>query len=226
MPVRDGAIVALDDQRIAAASELHGAALPPVLVVSGTCMDSGKTRFLAELVQQLSERGLKIAGGKLTGIACLRDIYAMEDHGAAAVASFLDAGYPSTAGLDESELLDAALSVISHLAADTPDLMVLELGDGVIGDYGSATLLSSAAFRELVRLHVFCAGDLVGAWGGVRYLKDLGVAVDLISGPCTDTIVGTEYIGSEFDLPAMNAPRDPEAIAELVLRTVGLESKG
>ena len=41
---------------------------------------------------------------------------------------------------------------------------------------------------------VVCAGDLVGAWGSQRYLKDYGLNVDLFSGPVTDNEVGLDYL--------------------------------
>jgi len=225
MPVREGRIVRLLDARLPEVSSLEALRIPPVLIVSGTCMESGKTLFLSELTRELFKGGLVIAGGKLTGIACLRDLRAMEDHGAALTASFLDAGYPSTAGLGASTLVTIAKTVIAHLAASEPDLILLELGDGVIGEYGVLEILKDREIRSSVRMHAFCAGDMVGAWGGKKFLEEEGIDIDLFSGPVTDNDVGVEYLEKELGKRAINAHRSPEPLAKVVMGHLGLREK-
>ena len=219
MPVRGGKIVKLADAKLPEKKSLDGLDLPPIVAVSGTCMESGKTLFLSEVTQELSKRGLSIAGGKLTGIACLRDLISMEDHGASFTASFLDAGLSSTAGVDGPALVKVARTVIAHLASFRPDLLVLELGDGVIGDYGVLDILLDPEIRGKISMHAFCAGDLVGAWGGERFLREHGIPVDIFSGPATDNAVGVEYIEKAFGKRAINAHRNPEDVASAVLLT-------
>ena len=53
----------------------------------------------------------------------------MGDHGAFATASFLDCGLPSTAGA--GDLAPFAKSILNHLDAFSPDIIVVELGDAV-----------------------------------------------------------------------------------------------
>ncbi len=224
MPVRNGAIVRIADASIPEVKSLSGLTLPPVAIVSATCMDSGKTLFLSEVVQELSKDGLRIAGGKLTGIACRRDLIDMEDHGAIATSSFLDAGYTSTAGLNAETLVTVAKSVIAHLASARADVIFLELGDGVIGEYGVLEILKDPEIRASIRLHAFCAGDMVGAWGGQRFLSEHGVEIDLFSGPVTDNDVGVEYLEKQFKRRAINAHRNPEALAEAVLDHMGIKA--
>jgi len=55
-------------------------------------MNSGKTYAATELIKQATRAGLRVAAAKLSGIACLRDTLNMADHGAIAIASFLDCG--------------------------------------------------------------------------------------------------------------------------------------
>ena len=224
MPVRNGAIVRVADARIPEVKSLAGLSLPPVVIVSATCMESGKTLFLSEVVQELSKDGLAIAGGKLTGIACRRDLIALEDHGAAVTSSFLDAGYTSTVGLSAESLITISKSVISHLAAAKADVIFLELGDGVIGEYGVLEILKDPEIRAAIRMHAFCAGDMVGAWGGQRFLAEHGVEIDLFSGPVTDNDVGVEYLEKQFKKRAINAHRNPEALAEAVLSHLGIKA--
>ena len=225
MAVRNGSILNVADARLPAVRGFAELDLPPIVVVSGSAMESGKTLFLSELTQELSKAGMSIAGGKLTGIACLRDLVSLEDHGAVRTASFLDAGYPSTAGLDGDELADLSKAVIGDLVADRPDFVFLELGDAVIGDYGGLHILTDPEISAATRMHVFCASDLVGAWGGRRYLSEHDVAIDLFSGPATDNETGVDYLEAEFGKPAINAYRSPERLAEVVLRHLGLEAE-
>ncbi|HLU47205.1 MAG TPA: hypothetical protein VK116_03945, partial [Planctomycetota bacterium] len=180
------------------------------------------TLFLSELTQQLSKSGVVIAGGKLTGVACLRDLVSLEDHGALHTASFLDVGHPSTALLGEEDLLDTARSVIAELSRHRPDVLLLELGDGVVGHYGTLALLRHPEIRRIVKLHVFCASDPVGAWGGHRLLAEQEIDIDLFSGPVTDNSVGVDYLVAELKKPAINAYRDPERLVEIVRKRLGL----
>jgi hypothetical protein len=223
MPVRDGRIVNVADASLPAIDSLAGLDIPAVLIVSGTSMHSGKTRLISDLVQELSKGGCQIAGGKLTGVACLRDLISMEDHGASATASFLDVGYPSTAGLSGLELVALARSVLAHLASGSPDLIALELGDGILGEYGVFDVLKDPEIAAVTRMHIFCAADPVGAWGGQKFLAEHGLDVDLFSGPCTDNDVGVSFIERELGKPAINAISTPEALASRVREHMSLD---
>lgn len=222
MPVRDGRIVRLGDHRIDLVETLEGYQLPPIVAVSGTGMDAGKTRLIAELIQQLAKSGLDVAGGKLTGIACLRDLAAMEDHGAVATASFLDVGHPSTAGLDSDELVITAKTVISELAASDPDLIVLELGDGILGEYGVLDIFRDEEIRAAFQMHIFCACDPAGAWGGHRYLAERGIEIDLFSGPVTDTVVGSDCLQRTLGVTSINAHVAPDRLTRVVRERLAL----
>jgi len=225
MPLIDGRVPNIRDYAIPDRSSLQGLSVPPVVIVSGTSMQSGKTSFLAEIIQSLTKKGLRVAAGKLTGVACLRDLLSMQDNGAIRTASFQDAGYPSTAGMDVQTLVETSKAVISHLAEAGPELILLELGDGLVGDYGVIDVLMDREIRDTIRVHAFCANDLAGAWGGQRYLADHGFGIDLFSGPVTDNRVGIEYLESEFRVPAINACKHPAQTADAVLNLMKLKKK-
>ena len=94
--------------------------------------------------------------------------------------------------------------------------MVVELGDGILGDYGTIDVLKDPEIRRATSLHVFCATDLVGAWGGSRFLAEHEIDIDLFSGPATDNVVGVETLDRALGKPAINAYRHPEKLAALV----------
>lgn len=190
------------------------AAMPPLVVVSGTCMSSGKTRAACEIIHELAGRGIAIHGAKLTGVACRRDLLVMEDHGARRTASFMDFGLVST--VRSRAIARVGRDVLAYLAADRPDMIVIELGDGVMGDYGVMEILRD--LRGGIGAHVFCATDPVGAWGGREFLAREGIPPDVITGPCTDTIAGIDFVRKNLGLPAVNACSHARELGRLVLK--------
>jgi hypothetical protein len=196
---------------------------PALLLVVGTCMNSGKTYAATEIIRVLSNQGHRIAAGKLSGVAALKDVLRMSDNGAVATASFLDCGYPST--VNATDLASVARSVIAQLEKSTPDAIVLELGDGIIGGYNVDSILADPTIRVRTRARVLCANDLVGAWGGASFMSERGHAVDVMSGPVTDNAVGTSFIRGTLRIDAANARLEPEALASSIAARLGLEPK-
>lgn len=190
----------------------------PIVMIAGTSMNSGKTYAATELIKQATRAGLRVAAAKLSGIACLRDTLNMSDHGAIATASFLDCGLPST--VDCADLAPLAKAIIARLNEATPDLIVIELGDGILGGYSVETVFDDFELLEATAALVFCASDYVGAWGGIELLRRRGVNVDVISGSVTDSRMGEDYIKTHFSVPAANARREGEALFELVMARV------
>jgi hypothetical protein len=186
----------------------------PLVIVAGSCMNSGKTYAATEVIKQATRAGLRVAAAKLSGIACLRDTLNMADHGAIATASFLDCGLPSTVGA--GDLAPVAKAIIARLNESAPDLIVIELGDGILGGYSVESVFEDAEIREAMTALIFCATDYVGAWGGIELFRRRGIKVDLIAGSVTDSKMGEEYIEREFDVPAGNVRRNGEKLFEIV----------
>jgi len=186
----------------------------PLVVIAGTCMNSGKTYAATELIKQATRAGLRVAAAKLSGIACLRDTLNMADHGAIAIASFLDCGLPSTVGA--TNLADVAKTIIARLNESTPDLIVIELGDGLLGGYSVGSVFDDAELRAATAGLVFCASDYVGAWGGIELLRQRGIEIDVIAGSVTDSQMGEDFIEREFNVPAANARRNGERLFQLI----------
>jgi hypothetical protein len=186
----------------------------PLVVIAGACMNSGKTYAATEIIQQATRAGLRVAAAKLSGIACLRDTLNMADHGAIATASFLDCGLPSTVGADD--LAPVAKAIIARLNESAPDLIVIELGDGILGGYSVESVFADAEFREAMVALVFCASDYVGAWGGIELFQRRGIKVDLIAGSVTDSKMGEDFVEREFGVPAGNARRNGVKLFEMV----------
>jgi hypothetical protein len=186
----------------------------PLVLIAGTCMNSGKTYAATELIKQATRAGMQVAAAKLSGIACLRDTLNMADHGAIATASFLDCGLPST--VDAGDLSPVAKAIIAKLNQSSPDLIVIELGDGILGGYSVESVFDDAELRAATAAIIFCASDYVGAWGGIELFRRRGITVDLIAGSVTDSQMGQDYVEKEFGVPAANARRDGALLFERI----------
>jgi hypothetical protein len=186
----------------------------PLVVIAGACMNSGKTYAATEIIQLGTRAGLRVAAAKLSGIACLRDTLNMQDHGAIATASFLDCGLPST--VEAGDLAPVAKTIIGRLNESVPDLIVIELGDGILGGYSVESIFDDAEFRKAMSALVFCASDYVAAWGGIELFRRRGIQVDLVAGSVTDSQMGEDYIEREFNVPAANVRRSGAKLFEVV----------
>ncbi len=159
----------------------------PLIVVAGACMNSGKTYAATEIIQQATRN----------------------------TASFLDCGLPSTVGAES--LAPVAKAIIARLNESAPDLIVIELGDGILGGYSVESVFEDDELRDAMTALIFCASDYVGAWGGIELFRRRGITVDLIAGSVTDAKMGEDYIQEEFGVPAANARRNGTKLFELVI---------
>lgn len=194
-----------------------GHSLPacPVVYIAGTCMNAGKTHAACALVRHFTQAGLKVGGAKLTGVSLMRDVLAMKDYGAVAVADFTDAGVVTT---NAATAPGAARAVFSALAAKGVDLIVAETGDGILGEYGVQAIFADPELRALGSAFLLCANDPVGVVGGVQNLEaEYGIRVDVVMGPATDNGVGVRFVAQATGLPGLNARNHPSALAAHVL---------
>lgn len=211
-----GKVRNIGDNSLPSADKL--VATPAIVVVAGTCMNSGKTVAATEIIKQAHHSGLRVAGAKLSGVACLRDTLNMEDHGAEATASFLDCGLPST--VDADGLASVAKSILNHLSAKSPDMIVVELGDGIVGGYSVDTILKDREIVDSISSFVFCASDYVGVIGGLKVLGDMGIKTDVIAGSVTDSAMGEQFVEENFGIKAGNARRDGARLFALIRQSI------
>jgi hypothetical protein len=209
----NGAVLNIADSALKPANDL--AASAPVVIIAGTCMNSGKTVAATEIIKQAANTGIRVAGAKLSGIACLRDTLHMQDHGAVATASFLDCGLPST--VDYGDLAPIAKAILNHLNTFDPDLIVVELGDGIVGGYSVDSVLRDEEIRGAIASFVFCASDYVGVIGGMSVLDGMGIDVDIVAGSVTDSQMGEDFLVEKFGVRAGNARRNGKRLFDLVL---------
>jgi hypothetical protein len=129
---------------------------PLVVGVLGTSMNSGKTTTVASIVRGLSRAGLVVAAGKVTGTGAGGDPMLFKDSGACRVLDFTDFGYGSTYRLAHEQVRSLLVSLIDELAATGPDVIVVEVADGLYqGETGR--LVADPLFKAHVDKVVFAA---------------------------------------------------------------------
>jgi len=188
----------------------------PLVTVSGTAMETGKTEAACRIVEGLSARGLRVGAAKLTGASLMRDVRRMQRHGATAVSTFTDAGIACTV---EDAITPIAKGVIHHLnETEDLDVIVAEMGDGFVGYYGVDDLLTDMELQSFIEAHVVAATDLAGAWAAERTFRErYRTGITALTGPVTDNDVGRRYITQRLGVTAHNALRQGTALVDEVV---------
>jgi len=155
-----------------------------------------------------------VAAAKLTGVSLMRDALSMVDAGAVAALTFNDVGVASThAGVT----VTTAKGIFNRLVAAKPDVIVAELGDGILGEYGVQDILRDAELMGVGAAYVMAAPDPVACWGATELMRtQFDLPITVITGPATDNEVGQVYIQTGLGLPAHNARRDAAGLLKVV----------
>jgi hypothetical protein len=192
----------------------------PVVALAGTCMEAGKTAAACAIVSRMRHRGLVVDVFKATGVSLRRDILAMEDSGARHSLIFTDLGVVTTTPKTGPAL---TRTMMTELASKKPDVIVFELGDGLIGTYGVASILECDDIRASLTSVVLSANDPVAAWGGVKLLRErFKVEPSVVTGPATDNAVGVQIIEEQMEVRACNALNDGAKLGDLVIESLKL----
>jgi hypothetical protein len=159
---------------------------------------------------------------KATGVSLRRDILAFEDSGARRTMIFTDLGIVTT-----TEKCGPALTrtMLSEMAAGTPDVIVFELGDGLLGTYGVESILRQADIKKALTAVVLSANDTVAAWGGVKLLRErFEIEPCAVTGPATDNLVGVQIIREQMGVAAFNAISSGADLGDHLIAALGLEN--
>jgi len=194
----------------------------PVVALAGTCMEAGKTAAACAIISRMRHRGLNIHAFKATGVSLRRDILAMEDAGAKRSMIFTDLGVVTTTAKNGPAITRALLTEMSQ---GEPDVIVFELGDGLLGAYGVEAILNAADVRGSLTSLVLSANDPVAAWGGVKLLRErFQIEPSVVTGPATDNAVGVNIIRDQMGVAAFNAITDGAALGDQVIASLNLSA--
>ncbi len=200
-----------------AALDTHGV---PVVALAGTCMEAGKTAAACSIVSRMRHRGLVVHAFKATGVSLRRDILAMEDSGARRSMIFTDLGIVTTTAASGPAL---TRTMLTEMTQGRPDVVVFELGDGLLGAYGVEAILAAEDIRRSLSAVILSANDPVAAWGGVKLLRErFGIEPCAVTGPATDNAVGVGIIEEQMGVRALNAMSSGAALGDHIIESLGL----
>jgi hypothetical protein len=201
----------------AAPLDTHGV---PVVALAGTCMEAGKTAAACAIVSRMRHRGLAVHAFKATGVSLRRDILAMEDSGARRSMIFTDLGIVTTTAASGPAL---TRTMLTEMTQGRPDVVVFELGDGILGAYGVEAILAEADIRKTLTAVVLSANDPVAAWGGVKLLRErFDIEPCAVTGPATDNAVGVNIIQQQMGVRAVNAVSAGAELGDHIIDSLGL----
>jgi hypothetical protein len=187
----------------------------PVVALAGTCMEAGKTAAASAIIARMRHRGLVVDAFKATGVSLRRDILAFEDSGARNTMIFTDFGVVTTTAKTGPAL---TRTMLTELSDKRPDVIVFELGDGILGAYGVDAILQCPDIRDSLTSVALSANDPVAAWGGVKLLRErFKVNPCVVTGPATDNRVGVDIIEQQTGVKACNALSDGAALGDHII---------
>ena len=203
-----------------ALQEQHIKDVPILVIISGTCMNAGKTLAASAAVRALKKSGMGVDAAKFTGVAARKDVLSMLDCGATKAMTFGDVGLPSTSADSAPHSAKQLLYALSHQGTN-PDVIVVEMGDGLLGAYGVMEILKDPIIAQIPTLHVCCASDPVGSFGAMAlFANELKKRPDIFSGPVTDNHIGCQQIREQLHTKAFNAIIHTEEFGAAVVEGV------
>ncbi len=174
----------------------------PVYLVLGTSVEVGKTTAGLTLLRTLLGKGHEeVVVLKATGTTSVTEAAVYRDFGAAQVFDCLDFGVPTTfpcSRPDAPEIFGQALDVCLSLQADA---VLIECGGDLLGT-SVPEFLQCLLPRRPRPTAILAAFDPLGALGAKRVLEEMGLTLDLITGPCTDTLTSRQRIEAVSGIPA------------------------
>jgi hypothetical protein len=196
----------------------------PVVALAGTCMEAGKTAAASAIIARMRHRGLTVDAFKATGVSLRRDILAFEDSGARRTMIFTDLGIVTTTSKCGPAL---TRTMLNEMSSGRPDVIVFELGDGLLGTYGVEAILRDPQIKRALTAVVLSANDPVAAWGGVKLLRErFDIEPCAVTGPATDNEVGVQIIREQMNVAAFNAISNPADLGDHIVAKLGLLHAG
>ena len=179
----------------------------PVFVLVGTSAEAGKTTAGLAVLESLRHQGRSaVVALKATGVASVRELMTYRDFGAVEAFDFVDFGLPSTCPAKRTDLENIFEQMIETCLSTPADAAIMECGSDMLGANVPVFLECLKRRRSQMKI-ILAAADPLGALGGKTVLGEMGLTVDLITGPCTDTPTALERTRTLCGVTALNMAR-------------------
>jgi len=116
--------------------------------------------------------------------------------------------------------------MLTEMAQGAPDVIVFELGDGLLGTYGVQSILQQPDIKDAITAVVLSANDPVAAWGGVKLLRErFSIEPAAVTGP--RPTIRWEYRSSASSWGrGLNAVSNPAELGDFLIARLGLQNVG
>ena len=187
-----------------------------VVAVVGTGMNSGKTTTAARLVKELVNQGLRVAACKLTGSVSHRDLFQLRSASPVITSDFSDYGFPSTYLCEPNELVDLFHTMVTDLQRADPDLVIMELADGVL-QRETRMLLGDTQIQAHLAGTLLTAPCALSALEGVRQVRSMSHPVIAVSGIITNAPLFAREFTSRSDVPLLSVFEAGDKLAKATI---------
>jgi hypothetical protein len=196
----------------------------PVYVLLGTSGDVGKTTAGVAVLRALRMKGHRtVIALKATGTASVGEIATYQDFGAVQAFDCVDFGLPTTYPSGRAGIGDIFMNALDFCLSLSADALVVECGGDLFGA-NVPQFLACLKTRCCDLKIILAAADTLGALGAKQTLAEIGLAISLITGPCTDTPSMRERTEALCGVPAINLVRGSDrGIQSIASGIAGLE---
>jgi hypothetical protein len=179
----------------------------PVFLVVGTASEVGKTTAAVNILRALRMSGRRrVLALKATGTSSLTELHSYQDFGAAPCFDCVDFGLPTTYPSGRADIGGVFESALDACLSATADAVLVECGGDILGA-NVPTFLDCLGRRRPDAKVILVASDSLAALGAKSVLGEMGLAVTLVTGPCTDTPTIQQRTQDLCGLPALNLAR-------------------
>jgi hypothetical protein len=182
----------------------------PVYLILGTSSEVGKTTAGVAVLRTLRMQGhTNVIALKATGTPSIAEIARYLDFGASQAFDCIDFGLPTTFPAGRKGISDIFANALKFCFALPAEALVVECaGDPFVGS--APEFLACLKARRSDLKITLAVADALGAMGAKQALAEIGLAISLITGPCTDTPAMRERTEALCGIPAINLHGGPD----------------
>jgi hypothetical protein len=179
----------------------------PVFVVIGTSAEVGKTTACVAILRTLRKRRIRsLVALKATGTSSITEISTYRDFGAEHSFDCVDFGLPTTYPSERPGIADTFTEALNTCLSLTAEAVIVECGGDLLGANVPVFLQCLKQRRADAKI-ILVAADALGAFGAKQVLREIGLEIHLIAGPCTDTPTLQKRTERLCSIPAVNVAR-------------------
>jgi hypothetical protein len=182
----------------------------PLFLVLGTSAEVGKTTAGISILRALRHKGhAAVAVMKATGTSAVTELLRYQDFGAAHVFDCVDFGLPTTYPSGRENMHAFFDRALDTLFSVTSDAVLVECGGDILGANVPVFLERLKRRRSEIRI-ILAAADALGALGAKHVLAEMGLSINLITGPSTDTPTLQQRTQALCGISAVNLAHGPQ----------------